>query len=136
MVTMTAKALSNLTCEALHESSGTVLKTDAPTDVGGQAGSFSPTDLIGVGLLTCILTTMGLVANKMELDLSGATGSVDKTMTDTKPRRIATLTTNLTLPISVTEEQRKKLEQAAHHCPVHYSLHPDINAEIIFHWAE
>ena len=135
MVTMTAKAISNLTCEALHEPSGTILKTDAPKDVGGAAGSFSPTDLVSVGLLTCILTTMGLVANKLGISLKGAGGSVEKTMTDSKPRRIATLVTTLNLPIAVTEEQREKLEHAAHNCPVHHSLHPDISAEIIFNWT-
>ena len=134
MVTMTAKSLSNLTCESAHTPSGTFLKTDAPVDVGGAASSFSPTDLVSVGLLTCILTTMGLVANKIGVDLTGATGSVEKIMTESKPRRIAKLVTELNLPVAVTDEQREKLEHAAHHCPVHQSLHPDIEADIVFSW--
>jgi putative redox protein len=134
MVTMTATAASNLQCIAVHTPSGVVLKTDAPIDVGGEASSFSPTDLVSVGLLTCILTTMGLVANKIGVDLTGATGSVEKIMTETKPRRIAKLVTHLTLPVVVNDEQREKLEHAAHHCPVHHSLHPDIAKEIVFSW--
>jgi putative redox protein len=135
MVTMTAKAESNLKNTAVHAPSGTILKTDAPIDVGGEASSFSPTDLVSVGLLTCILTTMGLVANKIGIDLTGATGSVEKIMTEEKPRRVAKLTTKLDLSVSVTDEQREKLEHAAHNCPVHHSLHPEIEKEIVFNWA-
>lgn len=105
-----------------------------PQDVGGDAASFSPTDLVGTALLTCILTTMGLVATRLGLDLSGTTGSVEKIMTDTKPRRIASLLTILDLPLAVDDTQREKLEHAAHHCPVHHSLHPEIKAEIVFNW--
>lgn len=135
MVQMTVKALSNLAYEAKHDPSGTVLKTDAPQDVGGDATSFSPTDLVGVALLTCILTTMGLVANKMEIDISAAHGTVEKIMTDTKPRRIAKIVTTLHLPVQVTDEQRAKLEFAAHHCPVHHSLHADTDKQIVFNWG-
>lgn len=135
MVSITAKSTTNLTCEATHGPSAVVISTDAPADVGGNASCFSPTDLIGTGLLTCILTTMGIVANKQGIDLTGTTGSVEKTMTDTKPRRIASLTTILNLPLTVTPEQQERLEAAAHNCPVHHSLHPEISAEIVFNWA-
>jgi len=134
MVKVTVKSITNLTFEAVHEPSAIKLTTDAPLDVGGDAASFSPTDLVGTALITCILTTMGLVANKLGLDLSGATGSVEKIMTDSKPRRIASLVTVLDLPLAVDQGQREKLEHAAHNCPVHHSLHPDISAEIIFNW--
>jgi putative redox protein len=136
MVTMTAKSISNLVCEAVHTPSGVVLKTDAPKDVGGEASSFSPTDLVSVGLITCILTTMGLVANKLGVDLTGASGAVEKIMTTTAPRRIEKLVTTLDLPMKVNDEQREKLEHAAHNCPVHHSLHPDIAKEIVFNWAD
>ena len=135
MVTITAKSITNLSCEAIHAPSETVLVTDAPQDVGGNAASFSPTDLVGTAMMTCILTTMGLVANKLGLDLTGATGSVEKTMTDTKPRRIATLTTTLELPNIGDEAQRQRLEEAGRNCPVHHSLHPDISAEIVYNWS-
>lgn len=135
MVTIVVAAKSNLSYDAEHEPSGVIITTDAPTDVGGDASSFSPTDLVGTALITCILTTMGLVANKLGLDLSGATGTVEKTMTDTKPRRIASLISVLNLPIAPDDVQREKLEHAAHNCPVHHSLHPEINAEIVFNWA-
>jgi putative redox protein len=136
MVMMTVKALTNLSCEAVHEPSAATMITDAPQDVGGSATSFSPTDLIGTALLTCILTTMGLVANKLEIDLSGSYGTVEKTMGDTKPRRIATVNIILNMMVAVSDaEIREKLERAAHNCPVHHSLHPDIDMNIQINWA-
>lgn len=134
MVNITVKSTSNLSCDAVHGPSSVIISTDAPADIGGGASSFSPTDLVGTALVTCILTTMGVVANKMGIDLTGATGTVEKIMGESRPRRIASLATTLNLPIAVDDVQREKLEYAAHHCPVHHSLHPDISAEIVFNW--
>ena len=130
MIKIIANSNSNLFCEAKHEPSGITLKTDAPKDVGGNASSFSPTDLVGTALLTCIMTTMGLVANKLEIDLTGMNGSVEKNMTATKPRRIEKLTVTLDIPVPYHE----KLEHAAHNCPVHHSLHPDTIMDIQLNW--
>jgi len=52
-----------------------------------------------------------------------------------QPRRIGQLPVVVTMPArDYTEAQRKKLEAAAHGCPVHKSLHPDIAAPITFRW--
>lgn len=132
---MTVKSLGNLQCEAVHGPSGAVIRTDAPKDVGGNASQFSPTDLATVSLLNCILTTMGLAANKIGVDLTGSTGSVTKEMTQTAPRKIAKITVVITVPLNPDAETREKLEHAAYNCPVHYSLHPDIVQDINIHWA-
>jgi putative redox protein len=135
MVQMTITATNNLQCSAVHGPSGTVITTDAPSDVGGNASAFSPTDLVGVALVTCILTTMGLVANKLGLDLTGATGSVEKIMGTEKPRRIRQLDVVLNIPLNPGEAVRERLEHAAHSCPVHHSLHPDIVKNVTIHWG-
>ena len=134
MVQMRITATGNLQCSAVHGPSGTVMNTDAPVDVGGKATSFSPTDLVGVALATCILTTMGLVANKLGLDLTGATATAEKIMTTEKPRRIQSLDIIINLPINPDQETRTRLEQAAHSCPVHHSLHPDVAKNIMIRW--
>lgn len=134
MVTMTVKSLSNLQCEATHGPSGVVIKTDAPKDVGGGASAFSPTDLATVSLLNCILTTMGLVANKIGVDLTGAQGTVTKEMTAAPPRRIAKITVVIHIPLQPDAETKEKLEHAAFHCPVHLSMHPDVVRDITINW--
>jgi putative redox protein len=50
------------------------------------------------------------------------------------PRRIARLPVELHVAGAFTAEQKKLLEATAHACPVHKSLHPDIDAPITLHW--
>lgn len=134
MVTMTAKFNGGLMCTAVHEPSGEKISTDAPIDIGGGARYFSPTDLVGTALLTCILTTVASVAAKYEIDLDGMEGSVEKIMTDSVPRRIAKLSVSLDLPVAADHPLRDKLERAVHYCPVHHALHPDIITDVTINW--
>lgn len=134
MVAITMKYTGGLHCEAVHTPSGTQLSTDAPVDNKGRGESFSPTDLVATALGTCILTTMAIVGNDFGLDISGATAQVEKQMVIKPTRRIGALLTTITMPAGLPEQHRKVLESAAHHCPVHKSLHPDVNAPIQIVW--
>jgi putative redox protein len=82
-----------------------------------------------------MLTIMGIAARTLNLDISGATASVDKEMTATPPRRIARLTVRVHVPHLLTPIDREKLERAAHACPVYKSLHPYIQVPIEFTWG-
>jgi len=124
-----------LRCSARHVDSGVTLITDAPKDNMGQGASFSPTDLVGAALGTCMLTIMGIAAQKMELDLSGASVVVTKEMVADPLRRIGRLAVTFNLPGRCTAEQRQKLENAAMTCPVHKSLHPNVQTPITFNWT-
>lgn len=81
-----------------------------------------------------MLTVMGIKAQQMELDMSGANASVTKIMA-ANPRRIATIKVEIKMPKGFDDKARKILEHTAHTCPVHNSLHPDINKLITFEWA-
>ena len=48
------------------------------------------------------------------------------------PRRIIKTEVNFELPSSVSEKNRAMLERTANTCPVHYSLHPDIEKVVTF----
>lgn len=123
----------NKKATATHDPSGAIIKTDAPKDIGGDGLSFSPTDLVGAALGGCIGTTMGMFAERNELDLSGMKIHVTKEMTTTTPRRIAALRTTITVPASrIPFDQREVYERVGRTCPVHKSLHPDIEAPIDF----
>lgn len=115
----------------LHHEEGAGLQTDAPKDIGGEASAFSPTDLVAAGLASCILTTIAMWAERHDLDLTGITASVEKEM-QSSPRRIARLPVVVTLPASVPVDVRPALERVGHLCPVHASLHPEIDAPIEF----
>lgn len=120
------------TCE--HLRSGNSFITDAPIDNNGLGQAFSPTDTVATGLASCILTMMGIKANGLEIDLTNASAEVTKHMA-TEPRRISKIEIDLSLPIAVSEKHRKILIHTANTCPVHYSLHPDIEKAITFNWV-
>jgi putative redox protein len=134
MVKISTAYEGGLRCRAAHGPSGTTLVTDAPVDNHGKGESFSPTDLVATALGACMMTIMGIVADRHGLDLSGMTAETEKVMTAEPPRRIASLRTRLVIPLPAGHPQRQLLEQAALACPVHKSLHPDIDAAIEFVW--
>jgi len=121
-----------LRCLASHGPSGTTLETDAPTDNQGQGARFSPTDLVATALSTCMLTIMGIVAERHGWALEGCSARVEKTMSRETPRRIALLTVWVTLPEGLEQQQRALLQRAAETCPVKVSLEGSIPMEL--HW--
>lgn len=124
-----------LRCTATHTQSGSVIETDAPLDNHGRGECFSPTDLVGAALGTCMLTLMGIAARKLGITIDGARSTVEKEMSPTPPRRIGVLKINIHVPGNISAEHRAKLETAALTCPVHHSLHPDIRMDVGFHWG-
>jgi uncharacterized OsmC-like protein len=135
MVKLTTTYEGGLRCRASHGPSGTTLVTDAPVDNHGKGESFSPTDLVATALGGCMMTIMGIVADRRGLDLAGMTAETEKLMTAAPPRRIASLRTTITIPLPADHEHRAALEQAALTCPVHKSLHPEIDAAVEFVWT-
>jgi putative redox protein len=122
----------DLHCSALHVPSGTTLETDAPVDNNGRGESFSPTDLVATGLGVCMATVMGIVAKRKEIPLEGLKVAVRKYMTTDTPRRIAKLEVDLDMPLPGDHPERRLLESTGNGCPVHHSLHPDI--EVVLNW--
>jgi putative redox protein len=135
MVSIQLEYEGDLHCKAVHGPSGTVLSTDAPKDNQGRGESFSPTDLVATALGSCILTILGIQARTLSIDLAGTTATVEKEMTSTAPRMIQRLSVKIRVPHRVSPENQQKLERAAHTCPVHRSLHPDVEKPIDFTWG-
>jgi len=130
--TATARYEGQLRTQATHVASGTSIQTDAPVDNHGRGEAFSPTDLVGTALGTCILTTMAIVAERHNVDLVGSTVDVKKIMSSEPPRRIAQFDVDLYLPATLSESDRALMERVAHTCPVALSLNPEIRQEVRF----
>ena len=123
-----------LRSEATHGPSGIQVITDAPVDNHGRGESFSPTDLVATALGTCMVTIMGIVADRHGWDLSGTRVTVKKQMTAEPVRRIARLPVIIDVSRPCDDKERTLLETAALHCPVHHSLHPDIEKPVEFRY--
>ena len=123
----------DLRCASLHGPSGSTLETDAPTDNQGKGERFSPTDLVATALSTCILTIMGIVAERHDWNLKGCTARVEKVMTSEAPRKIAQLEVWIELPAHLDEKARKILRKAAENCPVKLSLEGAVAMQL--HWS-
>lgn len=132
MLTIHVAYAGNKKCDLLHPE-GPTLRTDAPKDIGGEASAFSPTDLVAAGLASCILTTIGMYAERNGLSIAGAKATVEKHMTTPPaPRRIGRLPVVVTLPATIPMDMRDRVERVGHTCPVHASLHPEVDAPITY----
>lgn len=124
-----------LRTRAVHGPSGTELVTDPPVDNQGQGESFSPTDLVATALGTCMLTIMGIAAEKHGWSLVGATATVQKHMVADPARRIEKLEVVIRVPGERDERERKVLERAALGCPVHNTLGGRVELPVRFEWT-
>jgi putative redox protein len=132
MTSMLCRYEGTLRCLAVHGPSGSTLHTDAPADNQGRGEAFSPTDLVATALATCILTIMGITAERHGIAMEGCEARVEKSMCTSGVRRIADLSVWITLPPDLEESQRELLRRAGEGCPVKRSLEGSV--AMTLHW--
>ena len=135
MVSIDVVYEGELHTQATHGPSGATLSTDAPVDNHGRGQSFSPTDLVATALGACMVTIMGIAAERHDWDLSGTRVRVTKGMVSEPVRRIGELAVEIHVPRELDERARTTLERAALTCPVHRSLHPDVDIPVRFRFG-
>jgi uncharacterized OsmC-like protein len=135
MVTISATYDGGLRCTATHDPSGLKIFTDAPVDNHGKGESFSPTDLVATAVANCMMTVMGIAAERHGVDLRGTEVTIGKEMSGDAPRRIVGLRSVMTVPLPADHPQRALLEAAAKSCPVKQSLSPEIDSTVEFRWV-
>jgi putative redox protein len=131
---ISAEYKGDLRTEARHLRSGNTIITDAPPDNNGKGMAFSPTDLVCSALGSCMMTLMGILANREGIDLNGMTWEVEKIMAS-NPRKIAEVRIVFNHPnLDATNVQKEKLRRAALTCPVALSLHDSIKQDVTFNF--
>jgi putative redox protein len=135
MIEMTIDYAGQLHCDAKHGPSGAIMSTDAPVDNHGRGESFSPTDLLGTALGTCMATVMGIAADRKEVSLAGMSVRVRKFMSEDLPRRVVRLESEITMPIAADHPAVAVLQATAEGCPVRQSLGSGVECPIVWHWA-
>lgn len=134
MKTSTIKYLGNLRTEAVHLQSGITIITDAPTDNNGKGEAFSPTDLMSTSLGSCMLTIMGIVANRHSINIEGTTIDITKKM-EADPRRVGEIVVEFNMPANnYSDKEKTLLQNAALTCPVAKSLKAELKQTVIFNY--
>ncbi|MHA7131638.1 OsmC family protein [Algoriphagus namhaensis] len=134
MATIKSSYLGKLRTESQHLASGEKIITDAPVDNNGKGGAFSPTDLVASALGSCMVTIMGIVAEREGFDLKSLHWEVTKIM-KSNPRKIEEIVVSFTMDNPPEDlKLRQKLKNAAKTCPVALSLDPEIKQTIDFNF--
>jgi uncharacterized OsmC-like protein len=134
MTTITTLYSGSLRTQAVHVKSGSTIITDAPLDNNGRGEAFSPTDLVCSALSSCMMTIMGILAQREGLELTGLTSEVVKVM-DTNPRKIKEIQITFSHPhLVATDIQKEKLKRAAVTCPVALSLSESVKQTVQFNF--
>ena len=126
--------LGELRVSSTHLASNTEIITDAPVDNNGKGESFSPTDLVATALGTCMITVMGIYAEKNGILMPNVYSRTNKIMSSS-PRKISKLKIEIIFEDNqLSEVEKKSLKDVALNCPVAKSLHPDLQQEIEFNF--
>jgi putative redox protein len=134
MVSITGIYQGDLRTEMTHLKSGIKVITDAPPDNNGKGEAFSPTDLTCASLNSCMMTLMGILAQREGIELKGLRSEIVKIMAS-NPRKIAEIKVTFTHEnLVATDVQKEKLKRAALTCPVALSLSDSVQQIVEFNF--
>ncbi|HYG39415.1 MAG TPA: OsmC family protein [Cytophagales bacterium] len=132
MATIKSKYLGELRTESVHVKSDNKIITDAPLDNNGKGEAFSPTDLLCSALGSCMMTIIGILARREEIDLTSVTYEITKVMS-ANPRKVSEIHINFDMKgVKASDIQVEKLKRAASTCPVALSLDPSVKQIVDF----
>ena len=121
--------------DSVHESSGDVFTSYIPTNEFSVREHFSPTDIFATALAQSIFAHLVILAKDRNIDISGATCDLKKTMYF-EPRRIGELFCIFKFPHSYTQEEINFIEETAKSCPVYLFLFFFIKKIFIFEYKD
>lgn len=110
------------------------LTADEPVNVGGNGFGPTPYDLLGAALGACTAMTMKMYADRKKWDLQGAyvhlshskAHAEDCTNCETPSAKIDRFDRMIELQGDLDEGQKKRLLEIADKCPVHRTLHGQV----------
>ncbi|PCJ90021.1 MAG: osmotically inducible protein OsmC [Flavobacteriales bacterium] len=123
-----------LRTRAKHLQSGNEIITDAPVDNHGKGEAFSPTDLLAASLGSCMVTIMGIVVDRNNMNIDGTKMKINKVM-GSNPRRVSEVIVEFDMPHNnFSDEEKEMLYNAAVNCPVAKSLHTEVKQTVKFNY--
>jgi len=121
-------------CTAVRHPDGNTVALDCPYT--GKGEKFSPTNMVEAALGGCMLISMGTLATRSDLDISGVRIEVKISMTDQPRMRFGAIDISVAMPQDLSARDRKRLEGAAEHCPIKHSFAPDVPVSVKYDYAD
>jgi len=106
---------------------------DCPFTAKGD--EFSPGNLLGVSVAGCMLLSMGAVARRDHLDLSGTVVDIELSETDKPFPHVDRIALKFNIPQEFSTVNRQKLEKAAGLCPIKASFRAETNVTATYTYA-
>ena len=134
MSEVTVTSLSNLRNEVSY-GDGQTLVTDEPAEVGGEGAGPDPYTLLLAALGSCVSMTVTLYARRKGWPLAGVRVRLRQRRVHAKDCAECGGTSDgfihhieraVELEGDLTDEQRARLQEIAHRCPVHRTLTSEI----------
>ena len=135
MSAIKVSVVEGLKMEALAPTAANQVVVDAPKELGGGGADMSPTDLLAVSLVSCMIVMMGLKARQLGANMAGTTGEVSKTMAMEPVMHISSFHVKIRCPNVGDPAHQAELQKAAEQCPVHHTLSPECKQDIAFEWG-
>ena len=118
-------------CTALKQPQGKTVAVDCP--YSGKGEELSPMNMVGSGLASCMLISMGTLATRDKIDINGTSVDVD---IEHSKQRIESINLVFNMAKAYSQQERQKLEKAAGLCPIKSSFHPEISICVEYKYPE
>ena len=101
----------------------------------GKGDEFSPVSLLSISLASCMLLSMGAIAQRDGLDLTGTVVGIEFAGLEKRVPHVDSITLAFNIPADFPQADRNKLEHAADLCPVMGSLGADTLVTTTFNYG-
>lgn len=118
-------------CTALKLPQGKTAAMDCPYT--GKGEEFSPANMVGAGLAGCMLISMGTLAMRDSIDISGTCIDVELEQSE---KRIESIQLVFNMARGYSKVERQKLERAAGLCLIKSSFHQETSITIEYIYPE
>ncbi len=101
----------------------------------GKGEELSPGNLLGISVAGCMLLSMGAVAQRDHMDLSGTVVDIKLSETDKPFPHVDAVMLNFNIPRDFSAADRRKLERASGLCPIKASFRDETKISASFNYV-